>query len=152
MTNVFIDGLAIGRKRYSNTLPVVRSDNWHGLVVSIEIDRGDKKSGVDEDGIPWSHVYDVPYGELPSTCALSDGDPVDVYLGDAKDASMVYVVHQLRKDGSYDEDKCMLNFANVEEAVDAYKRHGPPFGFGSVEAMTVDQFMKGYLASNRRHA
>lgn len=152
MTNICHDGVAIGRKRYANALPVVRSDNWHGMVVSIEIDRGDTKSGVDESGIPWKHTYDIPYGELPSTHALSDNDPVDVYIGDDADATMVYVVHQLRKDGSFDEDKCMLNFTNVEEAVDAYRRHGPPFGFGSVEIMTIDQFTKGYLASNRRHS
>lgn len=147
MTAILHDGLRLGSLRYSNALG--RHVTFNGLPLNIEIEAGHSKSGVGEDGRRWERVYAIPYGEVLQTRALSDGDPVDVYVGPYAAAPMVYVVHQLRRDGSYDEDKCMLGFASQGEAIDAYKRHGPPWGFGSCDTMTFDQFRHGYLASNR---
>lgn len=145
-----LDGLALGRRRYTNSRRAKRVMNFQGLPINIEIEAGDTKSGVDEAGRSWSHVYKVPYGEVKGTNALSDGDPVDVYVGPNQAANTVYVIHQLKMNGSYDEDKCMLGFSSRGDAVLAYKQHGPIFGFGSIDTMTFDQFKHGYLASNRR--
>lgn len=144
------DGLALGRRRYTNARPGLRTVNFQGLPIKIEIDKGDTRSGVGEGGEEWEKTYTVPYGEIPQSRALSDGDPVDVYIGPNPSAPLVYVVHQLRRDGSYDEDKCMLGFSSAGEAVLAYKQHGPPWGFGTMDILTFDQFRHGYLASNRR--
>lgn len=144
------DGLALGAKRYSNSRPALRVVDFHGLPVKIEIEAGETKSGIGEDGKQWSHTYAVPYGEIPSSRALSDGDGVDVYLGPNPLATTVYVIHQLRRNGNFDEDKCLLGFASLGEAVQTYKEHGPSWGFGSIDTMTVDQFIHGYLASNRK--
>ena len=150
--NIQHDGIALGRRRYSNTKrPVKRAVDWQGLPLSIEIEVGDTKSGVDERGQPWSHEYQVPYGEIPSSRTLADGDGVDVYLGNSPSATLVYVIHQCKMDGSYDEDKVMLSFPSEESAIWAYRVHGPPYGFGSMDTMTVDQFKHGYLAANRKH-
>ena len=148
--NHFHDGLELGRQRYTNARPGVRTVSFKGLPVKIEIEVGETKSGVGEDGKVWSHTYKVPYGEIPSSRALSDGDGVDVYLGKDLAADTVYVIHQLKRDGSYDEDKVMLGFPSDGEAILAYKQHGPPWGFGTVDRMTFDQFRNGYLASNRK--
>lgn len=146
------DGLALGRERYSNTKrPVKRTVDWNGLPLSIEIEVGDTKSGVDESGKAWSHTYEVPYGEIPSSRSLADGDGVDIYLGPDPLSPLVYIVHQRKMDGNFDEDKCMLGFRSECEALYAYKIHGPSWGFGSLDTLTVDQFLHGYLASNRRH-
>lgn len=142
------NGVYLGTKRYSNARG--RAADFRGLPINVEIEAGQTKSGIGEDGRPWQKTYSVPYGEVKKTMALSDGDPVDVYLGPSPEATMVYVVHQLRRDGSYDEDKCMLGFASSGEAVRAYKQHGPPWGFGTMDTMTFDQFRHGYLASNRK--
>lgn len=142
------DGLRLGSLRYSNARG--RAADFRGLPLNIEIEAGQTKSGVGEDGRPWSKTYSVPYGEVRKTMALSDGDPVDVYVGPAWDAPMVYVVHQLRRDGKYDESKVMLGFSSQGEAIAAYKKHGPSWGFGSCDIMTFDQFRHGYLASNRK--
>lgn len=149
--NVPSDRIQISAPRF-NSRPVLRTINWQGLPVSVEIEIGDTKSGVDEGGKTWVKTYSVPYGEVPSSRTLADGDPVDVYLGPSPLSTVVYVIHQLKRDGSYDEDKCMLGFASSGEAVAAYKSHGPSWGFGSMDAMTVDQFKHGYLAANRRHS
>jgi hypothetical protein len=151
MAYKFHDGLALGSRRYSNARAGLRTVDFHGLPIKIEIEAGQTKSGVGEDGKPWSHEYTVPYGEIPSSRALSDNDGVDVYLGPATStATLVYAIHQLRRDGSFDEDKVMLGFASSGEAILAYKQHGPSWGFGSMDTMTVDQFIHGYLASNRK--
>lgn len=121
---------------------------FRGLPINIEIEAGQTKSGVGEDGQPWEHVYAAPYGEILSTEG-EDGDPVDIYLGPFESADEVYVVHQLRRDGSFDEDKVFLGFAGAAEAEDCYRMHGPPWGFGTMDKMTFDQFQNGYLASNR---
>lgn len=148
MPHLAIDGVALGNHRYSNAK---RTVVFQGLPIRIEIEVGDTKSGTDEAGRPWSHIYKVPYGEIPSSHALSDGDPVDVYVGPNPLAGLVYVVHQNRMDGSHDEDKVLLGFNSAGDAVLAYKQHGPDFGFGAMDVMTFDQFKHGYLAANRRH-
>lgn len=140
----------------TNSRPAKRQLSFIGLPINVEIEAGDVKSGIGEDGQAWSHQYEIPYGEIDSTLALSDGDPVDVYLGPGVEDmtqpfDTVFVVHQLKKDGGFDEDKVMLGFPNADSAADAYRKHGPPWGFGSMDAMTLDQFVNGYLAANREH-
>lgn len=145
-----VDRQAAARQRFNTARRGLRVVDFKGLPIKVEIEAGDTKSGIDEGGKSWSHTYKVPYGEIPSSRALSDGDGVDVYLGDNLAADLVYVVHQRKMDGSYDEDKCMLGFSSAGEAVLAYKQHGPPWGFGSMDVMTFDQFRNGYLACNRK--
>ena len=144
------DRIAIASRRF-NSRPTKRVAQWQGVPVHVEIEVGDIKSGIDESGNKWSHEYKFPYGELPHSHAISDGDPVDCYLGPNPSSNTVFVVHQLRKNGDFDEDKCMLGFLTAGEAIHAYKSHGPSFGFGSMDTMTADQFRHGYLAANRRH-
>jgi hypothetical protein len=133
-----------------NSRPVKRTVNWHGVPVSVEFDIGDVKRGIGDYGEVWTNEYTVPYGEIPSSRTLADGEGVDVYLGPDLEAPPVFVVHQLKRDGTFDEDKVMLGFPSREEAVKAYGRHGPSWGFGSVDEMTAEQFIRGYLASNRK--
>lgn len=148
-------GLVRGAQRYGgprlNSRPVKRAVEFHGIPVSVEIEAGDTKTGVDEDGQPWQVTYSIPYGEIPGTRSLADGDGVDIYLGPDEDAEKVFVVHQLRRDGSHDEDKVMLQFGSASDAEAAYRDHhsGAAWAFGSMDEMTVDEFLNGYLASNR---
>lgn len=126
-----------------------RRADFCGLPLLIEIETGDTVSGTGDEGEKWEKTYLIPYGEIEKTEG-DDGDAVDIYLGPWQNpAGLVYVVHQLRKDGSPDEDKVMLGFPNGELAREAYELHGPPWGFGSMEAMTLDQFKHGYLAACR---
>lgn len=150
MINFHHNGLALGQRRYSNSRPPVRTVDFKGLPISVEIEIGEEKSGIDENGNAWSHIYSVPYGEITSSKTLADGEGVDVYLGPNPQATLVYIIHQVHADGSYDEDKCMLGFSSIGEAIHAYKIHGPSWGFGTIDTMTWDQFRHGYLASNRK--
>lgn len=146
----FNSGLIRGRLRYSNSQQSKRTVEWNGILLNIEIDKGDIKSGIGEDGKPWSHRYEVPYGEIPNSQSLADGDGVDIYIAGSDQNAPVHVIHQLKFSGEFDEDKVILGVSNVEEAKKTYEKHGPSWGFGSMETMTWDQFENGYLASNRK--
>ena len=128
--------------------PSKRRFNFQGLSINIEIDTGETKSGYDDLGQKWEHVYAIPYGEILGTEG-EDDDPVDVYIGPDESAAQVFVVHQLNQDRTPDEDKVFLGFDSAGSAEKAYRDHGPVWGFGSIESMTLDQFKTGYLAANR---
>ena len=128
--------------------PTVRRTQFAGLPVNVEIEPGQTKSGVDDQGRAWSNTYMVPYGEIPKTTG-NDGDPVDCYIGPNPNAPNVYVVHQMNSKGKFDEDKVFLGFDSPHEAEQCYRDHGPQDGFGSMDVMTLQEFKNGYLASNR---
>jgi hypothetical protein len=135
-----------------NSRPTLRRVDFQGLPVNVEIEPGTTKSGVDERGQAWSHVYKFPYGEILGTDG-ADGDPVDCYLGPDPAAPDVYVVHQRHQNldgagGFYDEDKVFLGFASMSDAFDAYYDHGPAWGMGGATVMDMPAF-KEYLADKR---
>jgi len=132
----------------SKARPIVRHAYFRGTPVDVELDVGMEAEGVDPDGVPWHVTYKYPYGEIPQTEG-EDKDPVDVYLGPCPDSNLVFVVHQVTKEGKFDEDKVFLGFDNAIEATRCYFEHGPKWGFGSLDTMLYDQFLRGYLASNR---
>ena len=130
---------------------ILRRTQFQGLPINVEIEPGQTKSGVGPDGTLWSHVYKYPYGEVGGSEG-ADGDAVDCYIGPNLEAKNVYVIHQLDHRGQYDEDKVFLGFESSQEAEQAYLDHGPAFGFGTMEIMTLNHFRNGYLASNRKFA
>ena len=68
-------------------------------------------------------------GEIRGTEGV-DGDKLDVYVGENHDSPVVVVIHQHNPwDGKYDEDKCMIGFDSVEEAIGAYKKQYDRPGF-----------------------
>jgi hypothetical protein len=138
-------GIDLGARKYGNARETRRMTQFRGLPIRIEIEAGEFVKGKD-----WQRHYKYAYGEIPNSHALSDGDPVDVYIGPFGQGDSVTVVHQTHRDGTYDEDKVMLGFASERDAVQCYFDHGPEWGFGSAETMTFDQFVNGYLAANRQ--
>ncbi len=136
------------KAQFSQSRPVVRRTTFQGLPINVEIEKGQAKGGVGPDGQAWSHLYAFPYGEIASTRG-ADADPVDCYIGPNDNSQNVYVVHQLDPQGKFDEDKAFLGFDSPAQAKQAYLTHGPSFGFGSLDSMTLSEFKNGYLASNR---
>jgi len=68
-------------------------------------------------------------GEIRGTEG-TDGDKLDVYVGDNHDSSLVVVIHQHNPwDGQYDEDKVVLGCESVEEAIGLYKKQYDRPGF-----------------------
>jgi predicted nucleotidyltransferase len=124
------------------------TETFNGLEIAIEFYPGDQKTCDSGDVVD----YDDFYGEVKGTQTIADGEPVDVYLAEdahGNDDRPVFVIHQLKKDKSYDEDKVMLGFVDEAAAMKCYETSGPPWGFGSLDTMTWDQFLNGYLKSHQ---
>ena len=93
---------------------------FQGLPISIENERGSYRQGVSPQGIPWRNFMHFAYGYVRATEG-TDGDHVDVYLGNNKFSDKVFIVHQqVPETGAYDEDKVMLGFNNRDQAYVAY--------------------------------
>lgn len=129
------------RKKY----PFQGFVNFQGLKIDIENRAGTYRRGKAKDGTKWATYMHYPYGEIRGTEGV-DGDKLDVYVGPNHDSSLVVVVHQCRPDtGKYDEDKVMLGFNSVEEAIGAYKNQYNKPGFyreGNHTVMPIGKFWR----------
>jgi DNA-directed RNA polymerase beta subunit len=118
------------------------------LTVRIELEKGDKRTGVNkETGEKWEKTMHAAYGYVPYVQG-EDGEGLDVYVHGDGDCDQVYIVHQLKKDGTADEHKVMLGFASEADAVSNYKKHVPTWCFGHVETLDWPSF-KEYLEERR---
>lgn len=94
-----------------------------GMDIAIENPKGATRSGVDPEGVKWSITMKAHYGYILGSKA-GDGDNLDVFLTDsAADAKFVFVVDQIRKDGSFDEHKVIIGPQNQDEARSLYLKH-----------------------------
>jgi DNA-directed RNA polymerase beta subunit len=124
---------------------VKRQKTIKGLCFKLELEPGDVRSGTSPEGKKWEKKMSLAYGHIPKTVG-DDGETVDIYLKEDGVFDHVYVVRQKKRDGSHDEDKCMVGFDSKEAAKDAYEKHGPEWGFGSLEELTWDEFIDEYLS------
>lgn len=93
---------------------------FRGLPISLEHQVGDVRRWTDERGNSGETLMRHRYGYVPLTRGR-DGDHCDVYVGPHEDSDLVVVVRQLVPEtGAYDEDKALLAFRTVEEALAAY--------------------------------
>jgi hypothetical protein len=76
------------------------------------------------------------------TAIGEDGDHVDVFIGPNKESHHVFIMRQQNPQTMmYDEDKVMLGFNSMEEAIAAYQRHyDKPEFLGDVEYMPFPEF------------
>lgn len=92
----------------------------HGLRVAIEQPYGSIRRGVGPDGVPWSSRMAAHYGYFEGTTG-ADGDGVDVFIGPFPESKTVFVINQAAPDGSFDEHKTMMGFADERSAREAYQ-------------------------------
>lgn len=124
---------------------------FRGIPIRIENEVGSIRKGKDKNGKPWEVTMSNAYGEIIGSQGV-DGDPVDVFLGPYKYAKWVYVIHQTKKDGSgFDEDKCMLGFANAMEAKAAYYKNfdEPEHFFGSISTISLQDFKQALIRTKK---
>ena len=114
--------------------------NFRGLNIRIEQKVGSVREGVNKKGEPWKVRFYYPYGFICDTMG-KDGDEIDCFIGDHWESENVYIVHQLRPDGLYDEDKVMLGFLELNSARGGYLSHYNTQGFiGKITAMPFFEF------------
>ena len=117
--------------------------DFHGMSVAIENPKGSVRSGVDANGDTWSTEMKDVYGYLEGT-AGADTDDIDVFVGEHPSSEDVFVVDQLKSDGSFDEHKVMLGYTSTEEAREAYLRNYDEgwSGLGDITHIKVDDLRR----------
>lgn len=124
-----------------------------GFDFTIEQPKGSVRSGVDESGKEWSTKMNNTYGYIRGTEG-ADGDHVDVFFSDHMDDwnGMVFVVDQVKKDGSFDEHKVMYGFNDYDEAWHAYHSNYEKGwkGLGDMNGITLEGFKKWLNSSDRQ--
>lgn len=122
-----------------------------GHDITIENPKGSVRSGVDADGNPWSVTMNNTYGYIRRTEGV-DGDQIDVFLSDNPTEGNVYVVDQVKPDGSFDEHKVMYGFASAEDAQAAYLANYSPGwkGLGVITEVSKEEFAKWLDSSTRK--
>jgi hypothetical protein len=130
---------------------IKRQTTFDGHTIKIEVDAGDTRTGKNKDGKTWSKEMKASYGYIPGTEG-KDGETVDVYLApEPKEGSKVYIVRQLKHDGTDDEDKVMLGFGSKRAAQLMYLKHIPAKLFGSITEMSPGGF-KSYVRGHEKKA
>lgn len=126
-----------------------------GLDISVESPRGSTRSGVSPDGRSWSRTMNHHYGYIRGTVG-ADGGHMDVLLGDQphNPTRQVFVVDQMKPDGTFDEHKVLMGFRSQKEAERAYLSEYPKGwgGKGRVRAMTAPEFKSWVRGAGRDEA
>lgn len=113
-----------------------------GLRLTIENPKGSVRRGCSKSGKEWSQKMAAHYGYIKRTESEADGDHVDVFIGPNPESEIVFVVDQVRPDGSFDEHKCMLGYTCADEAKEAYHANYSKgwTGFGGMKSLTMPTF------------
>lgn len=128
-----------------------------GYNMSIENPKGSVRSGVNQNGKPWSIEMKDTYGYIGKKYG-ADGDHLDFFINDDADLDnfkgRVYVVDQKNEDGTFDEHKVMYGYPTWGEAKKAYERNYEP-GWWDKHVMQMlavpkDRFDKWLSDSDRK--
>lgn len=122
-----------------------------GFSITIENPKNSERSGKDKDGAAWSITMRNDYGYILGTKG-KDGDHIDIFLSDSPEEGSVFVVDQIKEDGSFDEHKVMYGFSGIEEAKAAYLSNYSPGwkGLGNITEVSKENFKKWIKSSKRK--
>ena len=122
-----------------------------GFDITIENPKGSTRSGVDANGNPWSVTMNNSYGYIRGTEGV-DGDHIDVFLSDDPTQGDVFVIDQVKADGTFDEHKVMYGFPSEEAAREAYLANYSPGwqGLGNITQVSKEEFKKWVDSSKRK--
>lgn len=140
----------IGTLKLAND-PLKKTIEIGGVKIGIEWPKGTIRT--------WDHLpnndYRVKmkadYGYIKGTEG-DDGEEVDVYAGPNRESTKVFLVEQLKDDGSYDEEKYMLGYDNITEAKNSYLDHMEKEKMGAVKALSWEKFLKLVPKSQKKKA
>lgn len=106
-----------------------------GVPVRIDRPKGYVQKGVGPDGNVRYRTYHTDYGYIPGTKG-GDGEGFDVFLG-PKENGRAFLIHQKKDDGTFDEFKLMLGYADPQSAKAMYLKHIPQKYMGSFQEVPV---------------
>lgn len=133
--------------------PVQKTRVVRGITCKIEWPKGSMREYRDKkDPTKISHrkKMEADYGYIPGT-KDNDGEQLDVYVGPDLKSDTVYMIRQLKDDGSFDEHKVMLGYDSWEAAKKAYLAHMPRKRLGRVLVMSTEHFKQGHLQDSKKN-
>jgi hypothetical protein len=131
--------------------PIKKKINVGGVPIWIEWKKGEtrlyKKGGV----VKYERLMKADYGYIPGTMD-SDGEELDVYVGPDRTSKRAYVIKQLKKNGSHDENKVMIAFSSKQDAKDCYLYHmgGTKEHFGGMQDIPLSSLV-ALFGANKGH-
>ena len=113
----------------------------NGFKLKIAFPKGSERAGTSPDGEMWKRTMTADYGDIEGLRG-ADGDKMDVFVGPRRDTDKIFVVDQVKEDGSFDEHKVIMGAASEEQARQVYLSNYPAGwnGLGGITAMTPQQF------------
>lgn len=129
---------AVEHKNEEND-PVKGIIELNGIILAIEWPRGsDRRWKPSDDPIKMQDCY----GYVSGTEDPNDKMDLDVYVGSNHSSKNVYVIRQLKANGSFDEPKFMLGFNSSSEAKESYLYHTEKLSckFGSMKRISWEDF------------
>lgn len=116
----------------------------HGLDISVENPQGSTRSGVGEDGKPWTSDIHSHYGYIRGTVG-ADKDHIDAFVKPGttpEHDGPVFVIDQKHQGtGAFDEHKVMLGFKSKALALIAYRKNYPSsHSSGPITETTAERF------------
>lgn len=118
--------------------------DFQGLDIAIENKAGSTRRWTAADGSTGSNVMTYAYGYIQNTQG-ADEDEIDCFIGPDPRSQNVYVIEQQDPNtGRFDEQKCMLGFANEMDAQRAYRENYdiPEDYLVTCVPMRMDQFKR----------
>lgn len=130
--------------------PLQGSIDFNGLQISIETGRSRCREWKNpHDGSQGMSRMTLPYGYIKGTLG-TDGDHVDCFVGQDREAPEVYVIHTLKAPDftEYDEDKCVMGVRSPEEARRVFfASYNDPRFFGSMSVWPFEEFKEKVLTT-----
>lgn len=125
-----------------------------GMDVTIENPKGSERSSKSDAPKPWKVTMPAHYGYIKGTKG-SDGDHVDIFIGDKGDNGRFWVINQTMPDaGTHDEHKVITGVDSAVEAIKLYKASfSGKFGdkvFGSISQEMDAEILKAKLPEMER--
>ena len=121
---------------------------FNGLKISVETGRGRVREWKNPDnGTQGMSLMRLPYGYFQG-CPGVDGDALDVFVGQDREAPNVFVFHILHPPAfdTYDEDKVMIGVASPDEAKRIFfASYSNPKFFGGMSVWPFEEFKEKIL-------
>jgi hypothetical protein len=129
--------------------PIKEKIEVAGVPVWLEWKSGETREYRGKGGkIAFSKLMKHHYGYIPNTMD-ADGEELDAYVGPSRSSNTAWVIKQLKKDGSFDENKVMMGFTSKEDAKSSYDHHmgGAKERFGGIKEVPVSA-LKALFGNN----
>ena len=124
---------------------------FNGLQISVETGRSRCRVRKNpHDGSQGMSLMRLPYGYITGVMPGVDGDALDCFVGQDREAENVYVIHTLKAPNfiDYDEDKCFIGCSTPEEAKRVFfASYSEPMFFGGMSVWPFEEFKQKILTT-----